>query len=332
VEVVGRSGDLEPNATDGLQYTFYSTFAKEPEVAIDFISISHYGSGLHQPSGSPLVGNFPGSDYVQRTPTQKSGVVELVAMRELAMRPAASLEVQEWSILTNEVNQRTYEPSALGTAWTAASTTAWMCEGVERIFHWQGGTSLRNVSGDGRLVNFYEQHAWNMAMLELFLGGQAKFSTYEIPLDGLPLNHSIATIESVVRGTYYALIAAVGADRSHPFQTTVPLHPRAELHGGRAQQYRMNASVSVVETVLRELSSKPGTLLHADGLPYDFGRLLTPQGFAYAQAPANLERYWRMHQATFQPSPFEGTWRKVPGGLDLQVTVIAPSVTVVVVD
>jgi hypothetical protein len=44
-----------------------------------------------------------------------------------------------------------------GTAWAAASATTWMCHGVDRIFHWETGTTLRNVSGDGRTVNFYEQ-------------------------------------------------------------------------------------------------------------------------------------------------------------------------------
>lgn len=182
------------------------------------------------------------------------------------------------------------------------------------------------------MVNFFEQHAWNMALLELFLGGQATFTTYTLAHKRLPLNHSIATIESVVGGKYYVLVAAIAADRTHPFRTTVPLRPRARLTAKRAQQYRMDASVSVVETVLRELQSRPGTLVHQDGLPYGFRRLLTPKGLAYAEAPENLERYWRMHRATFQPRPFEGSWEATPGGLNLEVTVTAPSVTVVVVD
>ena len=66
----------------------------------------------------------------------------------IAKRPKASLEIQEWSILVNELGKGTTEPSSLGTAWTAASTAAWICRGVDRVFHWESGTVLRNVSGD----------------------------------------------------------------------------------------------------------------------------------------------------------------------------------------
>ena len=170
-----------------------------------------------------------------------------------------------------------------------------------------------------------------MAFLELFLGGDATFSTYELSQPGLPLNHTIALIESLVNGTYYVLIAALGADRAHPFRTSVPVRLHGSLDGAATHQYRMNSSVSVVETVLRELQSVPGTLLNTDGLPYDFGRLLTPKGFEYAESSSNLERYWRMHADSFKPSAFEGTWQRATGGLELQVTVTAPSVTVLVV-
>ena len=63
-------------------------------------------------------------------------------------------------------------------AWTAASATSWICAGADRIFHWETGTTLRNSTGDGRLVNFYEQWPWNMALLELFLGGLLNVSKH----------------------------------------------------------------------------------------------------------------------------------------------------------
>jgi hypothetical protein len=53
-------------------------------------------------------------------------------------------------------------------------------------------------------------------------------------------------------------------------------------------QYTMNASRSVVELVVRELSGMPGMLLHTDGLPYDFGRLLTPAGLTYVIVPRTV--------------------------------------------
>ena len=335
VQVVGTSGNLSANGSDAFQYHFYKELAKDTSIPLDWVSISHYGTGLHTNRGhaQPL-GNFPGADYVQRTPSDKAGLVEVEAMRQLARRPEASLEVQEWSILTNERGQGTYEPSSLGTAWSAMSTATWVCHGVDRIFHWETGTTLRNTSGDNREVNFFEQHAWNMAFLELFVGGATTITTYEAAHPaGLPLNHSMATIESLVNGSYYVLIASVGADRDHPFSTKLRLraHSAAGLDGAAALQYRMDASVSVVETVVRELQGKPGMLQHTDGLPYDFGRLLTPAGFNYAQMPENLERYWRMHAQTFQPSPFAGKLRPIKDGIKLEVEVTAPSVTVIVV-
>ena len=92
----------------------------------------------------------------------------------------------------------------------------------------------------------------------------------------------------------------------------------------------MNSSRSVVELIVRELTNKPGTLQHSDGLPYDFGRLLTPAGVKYAQKPENLERYWKMHADTFQPAPFEGTMAQdVDTGITtFNVEVSAGTVTV----
>lgn len=75
-----------------------------------------------------------------------------------------------------------------------------MCHGVDRIFHWETGTTLHNSSGDGRVVNFFEQWPWNMAMLELFLGGKASFSTFDLPpaagCSAFGLNNTISMIES----------------------------------------------------------------------------------------------------------------------------------------
>ena len=190
-----------------------------------------------------------------------------------------------------------------------------------------------------------------MALLELFIGGEnAAVTTYaHVPAAAaaaaalgngdFPLNDSVATIETVVNGTYYALVAAVATARAHPFTTTVRLMmPLDDGHGGggfdgaAAAQYRMDASVSVVDAVLRELHDRPGTLQRDDGLPYDFGALLTPAGLTYVQQPATLERLWRMHADTFKPAPFEGGWtRAADGRTRLDVEVTAPSVTVVVV-
>jgi hypothetical protein len=93
----------------------------------------------------------------------------------------------------------------------------------------------------------------------------------------------------------------------------------------------MNSSRSVVELLVRELTGRDGMLQHNDGLPYDTGRLLTPAGFAYAQAPANLERYWRMHADTFQPAKFQGSWEVADsvGTTTISVPISAGSVTVI---
>lgn len=135
VEVVGSSGNLTAGGSDAFQYKFYSALAEDRSIPLDWISVSHYGGGGRP--GHP--GNFPGSDYVERTPDGTTGEFEMTAMRDLAARPNASLEVMEWSILNNELHQPTYEPSSVGTAWTAGSVATHMCHGVDRIFHWVSG-------------------------------------------------------------------------------------------------------------------------------------------------------------------------------------------------
>jgi hypothetical protein len=336
VEVTGSSGNLTEGGSDAFQWKFYSALAADPSIPLDWVSESHYGSAHAHPADRVQVGNFPGADYIQRTPSGTSGEFELEAMRKLAQRPSASLEIQEWSILGNEVGGKTWEPSSLGTAWTAASVATHMCSGVDRIFHWETGTTLRNSSGDGRLVNFYEQWPWNMAMLELFIGGNARVKTWLVVAQeyvpggsGAP---TIALIESVKDGEYYALVAALGRNRSTPFTTTVSWSTDAPALQSKhsSQQWIMNSSHSVTETVLRELKDKPGMLLHDDGLPYDFGRLLTPAGQKYAEAPENLERYWKLQADAFQPSPFEGSVErgKKDGEMIVKLEVTAPSVTV----
>ena len=279
--------------------------------------------------------NFPGLDDAAAAVAGTFSAPEMRAMRALAQRPNASLEVMEWAILRNE-NRASKEPASLGAAWTAASLASWVCSGADRVFHWglgsRGLAPLVNRSGDGRRVQFFEQHYWNMALLELFVGGRARFTTLALPVGR---NHTIAVIESVQEGdTYYALIAALGADRAHAFETEVELAlPRAHsvmLGRGAVQQWRFDGSVSVVETLLAELKDRDGMLALDDGLPYDFPTLLTAAGKAYAEQPANLERYWAMHTATFQPSPFQGTWTAQPGhGTTFHVPVTAPSVTVI---
>ena len=341
------AGNLTANGTDSFQFRFYSNVAADPAVPLDFVSVSHYGSGRPPPR---LV-NFPGSDFSLRSPGTTTGALELAQMRRLARRPRATLEVQEWSILSNELAQPTFEPSGVGTAWAGASLATHVCGGADRVFHWEEGTSLRNASGDGRLVNFFEQAPWNAALLELFLGGAATFRVLDY-VDGngdgggargeaparVALNSTLGIVESghAANGTYHALVAAVGAERNASWSTTVELRaaaasaPLAFPHGATVQQWRMDASVSVVETLLRELREEPGTLLHADGLPYDLGRMLTPAGFEFAQRPENLERYWRMHAATFKPAPFEGVATPGAGGtLALAFQVASASVTVI---
>jgi hypothetical protein len=347
VEVVGNSGNLSLGGTDSFQYRFYTALAADAAIPLDWVSVSHYGGGPKRPNG---FGNFPGCDYIQRTPAGTAGEFELAAMRSLAERPGADMEVMEWSILKNEAQQATWEPSSVGTAWSAGSVTSWMCHGVTRIFHWETGTTLRNSSGDGRLVNFYEQWPWNMALLELFLGGEARFATWHLPpapdtspghREPPPLANGtgwpmVSLIESVHEDEYFALVAGVGHNRTTPFSTQFELSTDAPLllqHADELtwEQYKMNASYSVIETIVAELQGKPGTLLHNDGLPYDTGRLLTAAGREYAEAPENLERYWKMHSETFQPKPFEGTWShdEEKGATKLSLEVEAYSVTVV---
>ena len=326
VEVVGNSGNLTRNGSDSFQHHFYSRIGAS-DTPLDFISVSHYGGGGRSPNSE----NFPNPDWVQRTPGGKSGQVELEAMRQSAQRPQASLEVMEWSILTNELRQPTWEPSSVGTAWSAASATAWMCHGVDRIFHWETGTSLRNSTGDNRIVYFYEQWPWNMAFLELFLGGKARFSTFDQVRRGHQ-NRKLGMIESVVNGTYYALVAIVGSQRNDGFTTEVKLSTNAFQDGGQKlqiEQYQMDSSVSVVETIVRELHGQPGMLLHNDSLPYDIGRLLTPQGVKYAEAPENLERYWKMHANTFKPSPYRGSWQRSGDKIEFAFDAKAYSVVVI---
>ena len=327
MEVVGRSGNLTQGGSDDFQWRFYSAIGDDPKAPLDWVSISHYGGGH---------GNFPGADYVQRTPSGTAGAPELQAMRALAQRPDASLEIMEWSILNNELRQPTWEPSSVGTAWTAASVATWICHGVDRIFHWETGTTLRNSSGDGRLVNFYEQWPWNMALLELFLGGKARFATYDLPPEpgcsDYGLNNTVAMIESDKPDEYLILISALACNRTASYSTKVKwATDSAALRSGKltVEQYRMDSSVSVTETIIRELQDKPGTLIHNDSLPYDSGRLLTPAGRQYAESAANLERYWAMHAATFQPSAFGGSWARKGARTEFELEVAAASVTVV---
>ena len=73
VEVMrpGASGNFTPGGSDSFQYEFYGAVAADASIPLDWISISHYGGAE----------NFPGADYVERTPMQSAGAVELVAMR-----------------------------------------------------------------------------------------------------------------------------------------------------------------------------------------------------------------------------------------------------------
>jgi hypothetical protein len=159
VEVVGKSGNLSEHGSDAFQYKFYNAVGNDSSIPLDWVSVSHYG-GAEKKGADPSHDNFPGSDYVERTPSGREGKVEVLEMRALAQRPRASIEVQEWSILRNELGEGTTEPSSVGTAWTGASATTWMCNGADKMFHWETGVTLKNSSGDGRIVNFYEQHAW----------------------------------------------------------------------------------------------------------------------------------------------------------------------------
>lgn len=243
------------------------------------------------------------------------------------------MEVQEWGILNNEAGQRTNEPSSVGTAWSAASTATWMCHGVDRIFHWGTGAKIRNSTGDNRLVQFYEQWSWNMAILELFIGGRGRFATYDLPVAGSALNHSVALIESVKEDAYYALVATVASDRSNLYRTTFDLV--ADALGTSdvvVEQYLMNSERSVVETIIRELTGKPGMFQQPEQpLPADLRTLLTPEGQKYVQQPENMDRYWQMNKDAFKLVPFKGTVsRNSRGQLHINAEVYAFSVTVFV--
>jgi hypothetical protein len=150
------------------------------------------------------------------------------------------------------------------------------------------------------------------------------------------------------------VLTGSGHNRTTPFTTTVSFSssaPSLKETAVAAQQWKMNASRSVTQTVLAELAGKEGTLIHDDGLPYDFGRMLTPAGRAYAgrhscifscsfpwdflsifgadlelpEDPENLERYWQLQADSFKPEPFEG---KIQNGV-IELKVTAPSVTVI---
>ena len=127
------------------------------------------------------------------------------------------------------------------------------------------------------------------------------------------------------------MISALACNRTTPFSTTVKWATDSPaLHSGdlAIEQYKMDSSVSVTETIVKELQDKPGMLMHNDGLPYDFGRLFTPAGRKYAESAENLERYWRMHAATFQPAAYGGTWERKGGQVEFGVEVTTASVTV----
>ena len=218
----------------------------------------------------------------------------------------------------------------------AVSVTNWLCAGIDRIFHWsfEGlNHGLTNASGDGRSLVFFEQHQWNMAHLERFIGGNApRFASYAVasPHPHAANGSAIAVIECTRSDAYMALIAALGPDRQHPFTTTVPLSaPVGDVRN--VQQFRNDASVSAVQALIDELAGNDGLLQHSDGLPYEFERLLTARGRKRAEEPATLERLWGMHARSFRPAPFEGQWALSADGqtTDLQVTVTAPSVTVI---
>jgi len=330
----GHSGGLNSTGYDNFQYNFYSQVHDDDSIPVDFIALSHYGRG------HTVHANMPGADFVQRTTGSGAprGPLELQAMRSLANRPNATLELQEFGILTNEAGESSFEPSSVGTAWATVSATAWMCNGVDRLFHWESGTILA-----GR--NFYEQWPWSMALLELFKGGRASFTLLELPEEKLKKhsmraqNNSIGVIDSVVQAeatgmvTYYAMIGAIASTRDQHWSTTVELSSDAfssmEQPQLTLQQYRMNSTVSATETVLRELKGQAGMLQEDDGLPYDFKRMLTSQGMAYAEK--NIDRLWKMHASTFQPSSYEGTWQHdaASGQTTLRIDVSSASVTVV---
>lgn len=200
------------------------------------------------------------------------------------------------------------------------------------LFPLGNGSNRQEQHGRWAPGPVYEQWSWNMAVLELFIGGRGRFVTYDLPQAGSVLNHSVAIIESVKEDAYYALVAAVASNRSNLFSTTVSIAADALGTGDVVvEQYQMNSERSVVETVIRELTGKPGMFQQTPVLPADFNKLLTPQGLKYVQQPENLERYWQMNADAFELKPFEGTWsRDDSGRLHLHAEVYAFSVTVFV--
>merc|ERR1712232_965426 len=80
---MGVHGNFTSNGSDAFEWNFYGAVAKDASMPLDWISVSHYG---HR-------GNFPGADYVPRTPFGNRGAFELQEMRKRAERPKASLEV-----------------------------------------------------------------------------------------------------------------------------------------------------------------------------------------------------------------------------------------------
>lgn len=330
VEVTGKSGNLTRNGTDAFQYQFYSNINKDASVPLDFISISHYGSGRTAASPQTGLTNFPFPDFVQRTPSSENAQhqMELTAMQALANRPSASLQVQEWSILKNELSKPTFEPSSLGAAWATASATTWMCHGADRIFHWETGSQLKNSSGDQRMVNFYEQWPWSMGLLEMFLGGShATFQTFRRAANTMKQNiygvDIVTVLESqqVEKQQYLMMAAAVaGQGRTGTWTTKVTVstnmfqqvisdsRKRGLNWKVKVQQWVMNTNNSVTEEVLRDLKGRPGMFQQNDGLPYRFDKMLTRQGMEYVESGENLNRYWKMHADSFQPQQFEGAW------------------------
>ena len=136
---------------------------------------------------------------------------------------------------------------------------------------------------------------------------------------------------NVVRTRYLIMISALACNRTTTLSTTVKWatdSPALRSGDLTIEQYKMDSSVSVTETIIKELQDKPGMLMHNDGLPYDFGRLLTPAGRKYAESAENIERYWQMHAATFQPAAFGGTSARKGGQVEFELEVTTASVTV----
>ena len=349
VEASQHSGILTKNGSDAFQYQFYTNVAGSNEVALDFVSISHYGSGKR--NGNSHNTNFPQPDWLQ-IELANNNELEIVAMKKLANRSAATLEIQEWSILKNEESQATFEPSSLGTAWTTASATTWMCQGVNKIFHWETGATLRNVSGNGRMVNFYEQFPWSMGFLEMFLGGVGSFTTFGRSTADTNVNSLfgvdvdvVTVIESEKKeeDVYLAMVSAV-AQKGREFHWTTQVElstlmfSKVDLKNGslplKIEQWTMNTNTSVVEQVIRDMKQNhPEYLQKEDGLPYRFDKLLTKEGMDYVQGLDVLNGYWEMHTLSFVPKKFEGVW-SVTGGKEVKLVfnVTAPCVVVVKVE